>query len=47
VLIKAVEQRDRMTYNRLTEEERKLFFADKVLESLDQEILDLIKGGNE
>lgn len=42
-LRKAIEQRDRMTYNHLTEDERKLFFADKVLEKLDKELLEILK----
>lgn len=32
------EQRDRMCYNQLTDDERKLFFADKVLNKMDAEI---------
>lgn len=43
-LRKTIEQRDRMTYNYLTEEERKLFFADKVLNKLDKEILEILEG---
>lgn len=37
-LTKAIEQRDRMVYDRLTVEERKLFFADKICEHLNKEL---------
>lgn len=50
-LVKALEacmeQRRRMTYNELTEDERKMFFANKVLDSMDQELEAILEGNND
>lgn len=47
-LVKALEacmeQRRRMTYNELTEDERKMFFTNKVLDSMDQELEAILEG---
>lgn len=47
-LVKALEacmeQRRRMTYNELTEDERKMFFTNKVLDSMDQELKAILEG---
>lgn len=42
-LRKAIEQRDRMTYNYPTDDKRKLFFAARVLEKLDKELLEILE----
>lgn len=48
-LVKALEacmeQRRRMVYNELTEAERKMFFANKVLDSMDEELEAILEGG--